>query len=339
MAIYFRADGGNIIGLGMGHVYRCLKIADFMNKMGRKTVFVMKDIEGGPGKAVENGHEVLTIPRDADEEYEISFLREKCSGHVLVVDVRGVSGGYFAKLNECCKSTVYYDDLGNAPSTPKFIINPSVSPGMTEYKSKSGRTTYLVGEKYFILGRADVNPIGEPKRKIEKVLVSLGGADPANYTPGILAILGALPFDFRISLVLGPAFVRFKEVENAIRSIGKEVEVLKNIGNMLEVMCSHDLAFVAGGSTALELAYTGTPGILVPTISHECETSAYLQSKEIFCDLGDIKVGEKSEKYDKITKFWTDYDMRRTYSGNAKRFIDGKGLSRVLSETGLLTYS
>ena len=336
LKIFFRVDGGNVYSVGMGHVYRCLKIADFLDtKKQIKSIFIMRDIREGVEKVIEKGYKTLRLPENSDEEAEISSLEGMCKGQILIMDIRSISNNYFVRLNNTCKKTIYFDDLGNNDYSPHYLINPSVTPALQKYKKKNSTTKYLVGEKYFILGGSGFNVKAEVKMAINKVLVSLGGADPANYTPTLLKLLEELPYNFKITLVLGSAFNNFGEVNDIVGRSNLDIEILVNVKNMGELMFNHDLAFVAGGDTALELAYTGTSGILVPTIDYENTTAEFLERNDVFVNLGDIKKVPKTETKRKIDLFWNDYNKRKMFSENSKRFIDGRGLSRIMAETAL----
>lgn len=331
MKVFFRVDGGNVFSLGMGHIYRCLKLANYLRKKDTDAIFVMRDIPEGVKKIKENGYPVIRLPRRIDKKTEISILKKECSGGILVADVRRIDNNYFKILNTTCKTTVYFDDLGNNNLSPHVLINPSVTPELQKYRVKNRMTKYLIGEKYFILGDSGFKRKGNVNKKINNVLVSLGGADPACYTPRILRILDRLNHEFKIKVVLGIAYKHFKELKKALSGLKHKTEIFRNVSNMGELMQKADLAFVSGGDTCLELAFTGTPGILVPTIYYENITARYLEKRNIFLNCGDIKKISCFTVLKKIGLFWESYSLRNAFSGNAKRFIDGKGLSRVSS--------
>ena len=128
---------------------------------------------------------------------------------------------------------------------------------------------------------------------------------------------------------------KLEDTYNVILEQFGDIDILVNAKNMGELMFNHDLAFVAGGDTALELAYTGTPGIVVPTIDYENKIAEFLEKNKIFINLGDIKTNSKHGIRIKIDLFWNDNNKRKTFSENSKRFIDGKGLSRIIKNTDL----
>lgn len=334
MLIYYRVDGGNVYSLGMGHVYRCLKFADYTKKRGIDSVFIMKDIEEGINKVKERGYKVIKFRKEIDKKNEIRKLKKICRDQILITDVRGIDNEYFLTLNAVCIKTIYFDDLGDNDFSPHILINPSVVPSLQRYKKRQATTKYLIGVKFFILGDGFKRK-GQIKKTVKNVLVSLGGADPANYTPSILKIIGNLDYDFKINLILGPAFIKFKEVDYIVKQMNRKIKILRNVANMGELMYDADIAFVSGGDTALELAYTGTSGFLVPTIYYENETAGYLEGKKVFVNLGDIKRKSDEEILKKIDIFWNDFNMRKEFSRNTKKFIDGGGLKRVFREISI----
>lgn len=294
----------------------------------------MKDIEGGIRKVREKHYPILKLPKDIDIKEEINSLINISAGHILITDIRGINSVYFTQINNCCSKTVYFDDLGQHDLAPDILINPAVVPSLRRFKRRHPSTRYLLGEKYFILG-AGFQRKKTVKKAINKVLVSLGGADPANYTPCILKILEQTEHAFEVLLVLGPAFENFREIEDICRKAAKKIHVYKNVSNMGELMYAADIAVVSGGDTALELAYTGTPGLIAPTIQYEADTAAWLEDKGIFKNLGDVMKKSEAESVKKIEEFWNNFGARKMFSGNAKRLIDGKGLLRIMHTLGV----
>ncbi len=325
---YFRVDGGNVYSLGMGHVYRCLKIADCLKRKGIGSVFIMRGIRGGIDKVRDQNYPVISLPGNLGPDEEINKLADICKGSVLIADIRGISNKFFRRLNAVCKKTIYFDDLGSNNFSPDVLINPAVTPQLRRYRRKQKKTRYLLGVKYFILGQG-FRRKHKVSQSIKNVAVSLGGADPAGYTPRILKILSELKYSFRIKLILGPAFRNFNEISGLVKALNGRISVLKNVKNMGKWLYQADLAFVSGGDTALELAYTGTPGIIVPTIDYENITAEYLEGKSIFINLRDIKKIAVSSTLKKIEAFWEDYNKRKRFSRNARSFIDGRWINRI----------
>ena len=335
MMSFFRVDGGNVYSLGMGHVYRCLKMANLLKKKGVNSSFIMKDIRGGINKVEENGYPVIRLPKKITKSAEIKRLIKISENNLLVIDIRKIDNDYFKQLNISCNKTVYFDDLGGNNLTPDILVNASVTPSLQKYEKKNRKTTYLIGPQFFILGTAGFKRKARIKAGILDVLISLGGADPAGYTKLLLPLLAGLDYDFRLKVVLGPAFRDLRTITVMVRKAKHEIHILKNVDNMGELMFNADIAFVAGGDTALELAYTGTPGLLVPTIHYEGATADYLEKKEIFVSLGDIKKISRGDILKKIDLFWHNTRMRARFSKNARSFIDGRGLQRIVDAIGI----
>ncbi|MCX5884676.1 MAG: UDP-2,4-diacetamido-2,4,6-trideoxy-beta-L-altropyranose hydrolase [Proteobacteria bacterium] len=335
MNVFFRVDGGNLYSLGMGHVYRCLKFADFLRKKKIASVFVMKEIKGGIQKVEEGKYPIIKLPKGIDLQKEINKLRNICSKHILITDIRGLDNTYFEQLNNCCSRTIYFDDLGDNGLFPHVLINPSVTPLLQKYNKRQPSTKYLIGRHYFILG-AGFRRKRNVRKTIKTALVCLGGADPANYTPTLLRVLERVTHDFEIMLILGPAFQKFYEIDEIHRRTKKRMCILRNVPNMGELMYNADIAFVSGGDIALELAYTGTPGFIIPTIEYENTTAAHFELKRVFLNLDDIKTKDPAKSIRKIEAFLDDFPKRMEFSQNAKNFIDGKGLKRIIYELGII---
>jgi UDP-2,4-diacetamido-2,4,6-trideoxy-beta-L-altropyranose hydrolase len=337
-AMVFRVDGGSIFSVAMGHVYRCLKIANHLReRYGVRPVFLMRDFPEGQLKVREQGFPVASLAAMIDVEDDVRETASLAAGALLFIDVRHFEPEHIEGCRRRAEKVVLFDDLGGRDFRPDILVNPAVLPRHRQYPGRYDGVRYCLGLKYFILGKQSVSPRDQVPVKVEKILVSLGGADPSDYSQALLTRLISLKGRFTFRFVLGPAYRKDWEFRQLARESGiaDDLEILENVSDLPAEMARADLAVVAGGDTCLELAWVGTPGMIVPTISYEAETAAYLQGQEVFVSLGDIKEATGAVTAAKLLDFAEDYSKRRIYAANGRKLVDGLGLERLMAVLSL----
>jgi spore coat polysaccharide biosynthesis predicted glycosyltransferase SpsG len=321
-------DGGNIYSVAMGHVYRCLKLAEFLKKKRNVSpVFIMKDYREGVKKVKDHSFEVFLLDKNCSSADDCNETAKISQGGYLVVDVRHYTAAQIALLKESCNFIVVFDDLGAKVGAPDVLINPAVSQMHRRYPGRIGGTKYLLGPRFFLLDGKISRTTAS--REVKNILVSLGGADPAGYTKELAEKIGRISEEYNVTFVLGPAFKNPAGFRKTLRNLNFKARVLFNVKNLGALMAKADLAMVSGGDTCLELAFTGTSGIIIPTISYELGTAKYLQQKKVFLNLGDIKEKSASEVEGAVIKFIKNYKKRRLFSENGKKVVDANGFNRV----------
>lgn len=328
MNIYFRVDGGNIYSVAMGHIYRCCKLAQYLQETaGVRPVFIMKNFEKGVAKVKEWGFDRILLDPACTLEEDVASTCAHVLDKALVMDVRQFDAASIAALREKIRFLFMFDDLGNNEYMAHAIVNPSVAPKQRAYPKKCADAYYL-GAQYFILGNS-VFPRVVPGKEVKKIAISLGGADPAGYTVEFAKKTTSLSRDYEFHYVLGFAYGDVEGLKKLIHSLESNAVIHYDVKNLPVLLSTMDMAIVSGGDTCLELAYIGTPGLIIPTISYEMETSAYLEERNVFVNLGDIKEKREEEIIGQIRDFANNYEKRARFSENGKRLIDGKGLERV----------
>jgi len=265
LKIAIRADGGPKIG--MGHITRCLALAEEFTEDKCEITFITKYDETVINLLTTEGFKSIILP-DLNKDDEISYIKEKAKEfNVLVTDSYGID---FKYLNEMKKTGVFLvtiDDLNSLESYPSdIVINGNIYAEDLNYKSTYGQTKFLLGPKYILLRKEFRNiPQRELRKKVEDVLITMGGSDPKNLTLTILEQLINLK-GIRYHVAIGPGFS--KELNLQLKSFAAKnnnVSLYENLSanQMCNLMLKVDIAISAGGSTLYELAATGTPTIAV----------------------------------------------------------------------------
>ncbi|MDD5145734.1 MAG: glycosyltransferase [Candidatus Pacebacteria bacterium] len=312
LRIVFRVDGNKKIG--MGHVMRCLALADELKeRIGCKIFFVMKN-------SADSEKEVLKCGYDITANFPKSFL------DIAIVSVPDIGNKYLSTIKKQVKLLVVIDDSAKTQYCADIVVKCSCVPELSRFDRKA-KGKFLIGLDYVILNK-EFQIINLRKKiinpKAKSVLITMGGSDINNLTPKIMEALKKIS-DIKKTVVVGPAF------KNKLKP-NKEYDSKYGVSNMASLMFSSDLAIVGGGITLYEVACVGTPGIVL------CQTDYQKMEAECFEKAGAIlnlgfgkNLGE--EKIAASVKvLLKDKEMRKKMSNIGKKIIDGKGAKRVVDK-------
>jgi len=278
MKVCFRTTSGNAIGFG--HLRRCLTLADALRERGIASMFALSgevrglDITSDAGYMAELSHPIegkSTVPLIAE------FAR---GAHVLVLDDYALTDVRGTEIKAAVGRTkvVVIDDLAERALTfADAILNPTVGLPIDVYGDARHKSVRLALGPRFALLRSEFRhlPPRVCRENVERVLLSLGGADPQGLTPLVARdIAHALP-NARIDAVCGPLFSA-----PTIRAMAQVSRDLPNVhlhaatARVAELMKAADLAVCSGGQTVFELAATGLPTVAISVAENQSRNLA-----------------------------------------------------------------
>lgn len=255
-------DGG--LTMGLGHVYRTLSLAKRLSKFS-KIKFLTQSGDIVVGKIKNSGYKVSNVDNTNGMKRWLSFDKPD----IIVIDKLEVNERFakYIKTNLNARLIIF----GNISSTNKYadvVINAIIG---TNYKNKSfidknTGTLYLEGPKYLVLRREfyEHKNLYKFRNNLKKILLIFGGSDQANLTSKVLDKLLSINHNFKVDIVLGPAFKFDKELGKILknhRSKKNSVETYKDVNNVSELMLNSDLIITSPGTTMYEACYLGVPAI------------------------------------------------------------------------------
>jgi UDP-2,4-diacetamido-2,4,6-trideoxy-beta-L-altropyranose hydrolase len=195
-------------------------------------------------------------------------------------------------------------------------------------------TRLLLGTRYVLLRREF---LGWKDRKREipeiarRVLVTLGGGDPENYTLKVIQALQKVDVSgLEATVVVGASNPHANVLEAAIGQSSIPIHLSPNARNMPELMAWADVAVSGAGVTSWELAYMGVP-MLVVTLALNQETIARaLQKKGIALSLNQEHVHTSTEVNLLVQELLANRQARGVMSRIGRAVVDGQGAQRVL---------
>jgi len=333
MRIGIRSDGG--IKIGIGHIERCLILAQELCKNGNEAFFICKQDKKTTEKIQSEGFRVLELSPDltldADLRMTLRWLKIK-RVKVIVTDSYKIDENYLNKLASIAK-LITIDDLAKFPFPSDIVINQGIRAKKLPYCSSTGKTKFLLGPKFTLL-RSEYSNLRkrEIKPKVKKVLVTLGATDSLNLMPKILKTLGGINQSFNITLTMGPFFTNREEIVKVMQKFqNRTIRLISFKKEFYKILLDHDLVITGGGTTTYALAATGTPALGFFLVNNQGTNVQDLADYGILINLGwGNKINEIRLK-ESIVNLMDNFCLREKMAKLGQALVDGKGTRRICS--------
>jgi UDP-2,4-diacetamido-2,4,6-trideoxy-beta-L-altropyranose hydrolase len=332
--LLIRADGNPQIGLG--HLMRCLALAQhWLERCGPVTFAVAEDVpvfavrlrkEGGALRllAVEPGSLA-----DADAT---SALAAELGATWIVCDGYHFGAAYQARLRAGGRGLLFVDDYGHGEEyCADLVLNQNLYAEPGPYARRSAGTELLLGSSYALLRReftAHPPPARSVATRASRLLVTLGGADPANFTSTALAALADVE-DVETQVIVGGSNPNRASIDRAARALGGRATVVAAVDDMPARMAWADLAVSAGGSTCWELLYMGVPALVVVLADNQVRVAQAVARHGAGVDLGRSESVDAATLGAEIAKLARDATLRHAMAHAGQGLVDGRGAERV----------
>src|SRR3990172_3162889 len=169
--VVIRAGGGQAIGLG--HVTRCLALAEELIDRGMTVTFLTRTPERPVLERMERAR--CGVER-LDGSEEPSALGGRAA--FVVVDLYGVTPAYQEAIRSAGARLLVVDDVARSPVVADLLLNQNLGVEAATY-SVAPHTRVLLGPRYALLRRAFRGATASPAVPI-RLLVTMGGSDPHN---------------------------------------------------------------------------------------------------------------------------------------------------------------
>lgn len=249
-------------GHGTGHLHRCLHVA----MENEYFIYIPED------KTLTEADDVINQYKEKGlKEYQIiTQLPDENYLPIIITDTFELTKKQIFELNKG-KALISIDDGSEFSDYCDYLLDiiPSFKTiRLANYTDSS----FIVKPKNIHL---------ETVKTFSKILVCLGGEDPAGFTlPTVKAIRSAYP-DSKITAVISQKSDPYLEY-----AAGPNIEFTGPIPNLRENLYQYDLVFTHYGLTAFEAVYAGCGVILLPTTKLHKKLAqkynfAYIKDSEI----------------------------------------------------------
>ena len=343
---YIRADGNEKIG--MGHIMRCLTVADALRKQGEEVLFLTADEK--PVKFIEERGFAAKILFTYYDEMEVElpqllsvFMGNSGSGQQekpkILVDSYFVTEFYLKNLRLSAK-VILMDDEKRAVYPCDGLVNYNIYGKTLGYeKDYSSETTLLLGYGYMPLREQFRGRSYEVRDKAEHILLTTGGGDSCHMALAMSKRLlqsGQEKTGPVWHIVCGPYQPDTKELEElALASGDGMLRIHKNVTDMSDLMRSCDIAVSAAGSTLYELCSIGVPAVGFYFAENQRRNMESFGKLTPVMNAGDFSV-RPERVLDFIVKevevLCREKELRQKISLAMRSIVDGKGADRLAEE-------
>lgn len=357
--VVIRADANSKIG--MGHVMRCLSVADALVKRGEEVLFVTADDTPVP-LLTKKGIPYRVLHTDyADMEAELPKLWNALSelpqgsgaallqrNTSILVDSYYVTEKYLAALKSRI-TTIYMDDIYAFSYPVDMLINYNIYGEEMGYEKDAAfaDTKLLLGTEYvplreeFAAGAGYAQSRKELSAETENVtsaedggiLITTGGSDSFNLAGQLL--MEAMKYDAlkekEYHVVSGSLNPHIGELQ-ALAQKHENIHIHCNVTNMAELMAESEVALSAGGSTLYELCAVGVPVIAFSFAENQERLVQTFVKRGIAQYGGNYRTDGNKMIQNTIAGLETlleDENLRTEYRKKARTLVDGKGAERI----------
>ena len=302
MNVIFRVDSS--AQMGVGHLMRCLTLADELQKKNHKITFICRELQGSIVNLIKHklirllGNDdfqsndlyldLLGATQEQDAEQVIRVIPENTN--LLIVDNYALDEFWHKKLRQYTDKIMVIDDLADKQFDCDILLNQNLGSQVKDYRGKVlNDCELLLGCDYTLLRpefkelRTQALEKRKYTKKIENILVSMGGSDVNNITYDVLKQLNS---KLNVVVVLGALSPHNEMIKDY--AIDKNIEVIVNANNMAELMLNADLAIGASGSTNWERLCLGLPSLIFTVAKNQIKFSKNLDKLRLIKLLGHV---------------------------------------------------
>jgi spore coat polysaccharide biosynthesis predicted glycosyltransferase SpsG len=328
----FRVDAGP--GIGLGHLDRCRALALALRDAGIESRFLGGSEVRHLAVAAAAGFPVEALgvepPWTADDLVRTLGVARGHACDIVVIDSDHEGFGYLDELVRAGLLVVAVDDLAPHPFPCQLVVNNDANAEELPYVSSGGETRFLLGPRYALLGpefRRD--NVRRRDGDTPTVLVSIGGADPFDLTPALVAEFDRLPGAFSITAIVGPFATNGEAVETTARRARRAVRVEHAPRDMAPLLRTATIAVSGGGQTLYRLARVGCPTIAVQIADNQRGQLATLGRAGMLEAVPVDAARGVGAIVAAASALLADAPRRARMQAAGRRLVDGRGAGRV----------
>jgi UDP-2,4-diacetamido-2,4,6-trideoxy-beta-L-altropyranose hydrolase len=352
MRVLFRTDASQRIGLG--HVARCLTLAESLRERGVQTGFITRRNQGDSIDLVsDHGIPVLELPslestidagagyaawlgvsQEIDAEQTIEALRGEPTD-VLVVDHYGIGARWERLVRPYADTLMVVDDLADREHDCDILLdqNYSASGGGDRYAGLVPEgCRMLIGPRYALLRPEYLHhraSFDQRPRKPPRVFVFLGGADPDNVTGMALEALSEPNLlGTEVDVVVGAS----NPHRDALVKQASDRALTRVHGprpHLADLMAAADIAIGAGGGSMWERMCVGLPSVVIAIADNQRPACEALAEQGLTRYAGFHRQVTVESLNHELSGILQSDQEQQSHSERCRLLVDGLGTLRV----------
>jgi len=331
--VLIRCDGGGV--LGFGHVKRSLTLARALrDREGLGVLFALNGEEEAAAVLREAGFETVVLPRTSQTTAFMNLVAAR-KPDILVADARtNLSRDMLTRIGVRVPVIAVIDDASDRRLAATHAYYPPV-PQVDSFSWKGAATRVRTGFEWALLGFnssrvATAQPQRNPLRPT--LVVSMGGSDPLDLTRLAARALVKVTMPFRVRFVIGPGFRNASLLARELEGMSPSFEAVQGVSDLKSEFMAADLALVAFGVTAYELAALGVPALYLALSEDHALSASVFEKAGMGAVLGLSRVVRVEEIARATWQLLQDENRRRDMRASGVHAIDGKAGERIAAD-------
>lgn len=329
MKVLIRADAGAAIGIG--HVARCLTLAEVLVAHGAEVSFACRALPGHQlARIAEAGHEVFSLPADtADEGAALQALlpAEACFDWLLV-DHYQLDARWESAARRWARRIMAIDDLADRAHDCDLLLDQNFTASAALYHGLvPSACQILAGPRHALLRPAFRQLRPAAQNGSSRVLVSFGGFDQAGMTLRTLQALDGLD-GVEVQCIAGQSSPDLTALQSLVAG-HPGWELLNFVNDLPERMAAATLFVGAGGGTTWERAAIGLPSLCVAVAENQHANAEALASAGMHQYLGPAEQVAVAALHQAIAGLLGNLRQRQHFAARGMELVDGLGAQRV----------
>ena len=353
-----RVDGAPFMGIG--HIMRCLTLADTLAQNGWQSVFICREFENHYCDIItRKGFELRLLPApkktddllttnesppyahwlgvswQTDSAQTLDALKDLRSIDLLIVDHYGIDWHWHEKMRNAAERIFVIDDLADRPLDCDFLLDQTYGRSASEYAALTPHhCRRLCGAEFTLLrdefSNLRENAINKTRKTAQNVFISMGGGDPLDTTSIILQALESLEEKFNISIILSSKAPHLEKLKFMASASYHDIQIIPDCKDVAAQMLKADIAFGAGGTTSWERCCLGLPALITVLADNQELIAEKLAQAGAVINLGRVEDLDESHIRQAFMGLVTDPAKLNTMAESAAAICDGQGKHRVL---------
>ena len=336
LPLLIRADAS--LASGTGHVMRCIALAQAWQDIGGSVVMGMAaGASVFAERLVREGivaERVACDPGSESDAAQTLALAHRVEARWVVADGYWADTRYQRSIREAGLSLLLVDDTGElAPYEADLILNQNLHASEGMYRERRPGTSLLLGTRFALLRREFRGWRGfarEIPSTARRILVTLGGSDPAGATARVVRALSPMAAESELKIVVGPANARVDEITIEAQRWGSRAEVLQSIEDFPALLAWADLAVSGGGSTCWELTFFGVPFVTIVLAPNQATIAGSLERAGVSRNVGREDALDQEKLVSLVRAVANGAGERQRMSEAGRSLVDGRGAERVV---------
>ncbi|MEP4890008.1 MAG: UDP-2,4-diacetamido-2,4,6-trideoxy-beta-L-altropyranose hydrolase [Aliiglaciecola sp.] len=329
--ILFRVNAG--ASSGLGHLMRCLALAQAMVKNQFTPIFMLNDEGANIARSRQDWvGEVIVVSESQAGTQEIEKIAEYSRCHpvaAIVLDGYDFSSLYRQQLAQLGYPVICFDDMNNSGHLhANLIINGSGSAHQLKYEDNQPHAQLCIGEAYRVLRQEFCELTELPFAQRQYLTIMMGGSDPANLTLPLLQCLQNKGFSGKLKVITGAAYPFLDELNKFIRTSKLDIQHLHDCQQIAQSFLQTRLAISAAGGSQFELQATATPSCLL-TVADNQVGATQVAVKQAWCITEDFSVIAKGNENSKMDENQKRTDVEDTIKSVLRLWGDDAALLKM----------